>query len=333
MKPWATLTALALLAACQPKASNEAAGNIERLDPALDAILSANPSINVIATGHEWTEGPLWVESEHMLLFSDVPRNTIYKWTAEGGESVYLTPSGYTGDRARGGETGSNGLTLDANGRLVLCQHGDRQMARMEAPLASPAPSFVSLANAYDGKKFDSPNDAVFKSNGNLFFTDPPYGLENQERDSTKAAPYQGVYKVAVDGTVSLLVDSISRPNGIALLPGEHTLLVASSDGSKARWYAYELGENDSIVSGRVFYDATAESKAGLPGLPDGMKVDRNGNVFATGPGGIWIFDSEGKVLGKIKFEMPTSNCALADNDKTLYVTNDDNVVRITLRP
>ena len=170
-------------------------GTIERIDPELDSLVSNDAKIEIIAEGHDWTEGPVWIEEKKMLLFSDIPKNSIYKWTSEKGEELYLKPAGYTGTAQRGGETGSNGLLLNSKGQLVLCQHGDRRMAVMNAPLDTPKAEFTTLADNYMGKKFDSPNDAVYRSNGDLFFTDPPYGLEKNILDPSKAAPYQGVYK------------------------------------------------------------------------------------------------------------------------------------------
>ena len=308
-------------------------GFIERLDPALDAIISADAKAEIIADGFDWSEGPLWIGKHQMLIWSDVPQNTIYQWTEEKGKQVYLTPSGYTDTIKRGGETGSNGLTLDGNGHLILTQHGNRQIARMDAPLDKPAPNFISLANQYNGKKFNSPNDVIVSSKGEIFFTDPPYGLEKNMSDPKKELPFQGVFKVKTNGEVVLLTDSITRPNGIAFFPGEKTLLVANSDPGKANWYAYDMDENGNLGNARIFYSANGADKK-LKGLPDGMKIDKNGNVFASGPGGIWIFNSEGKLLGKIRLDnAPASNCAFSDDQKTLYITNDMNVLRVKLRP
>lgn len=306
-------------------------GTIEILDPLLNNILNKDARIEIIAEGHEWTEGPLWLEHQKMLLYSDIPRNSVYKWTEEKGAELYLEPSGYTGTALRGGETGSNALLLNSKGQLVLCQHGDRRMAIMDAPIDDPKPNFITLASEYNGKKFDSPNDAVYRTNGDLFFTDPPYGLEKHENDPSKAAPYQGVYKLSTDGTVSLLIDSLTRPNGIAFFPGERRMIVANSDPKKAAWYVFDLTEDDSLINGSILYDATPEVNSNK-GLPDGLKIDKQGNVFATGPGGVWIFGQTGKLLGKIRFPEATSNCALADDDKTLYVTADMYVLRIKLR-
>ena len=303
-------------------------GSIERMDASLDAVINSDVSIEIIAEGHDWTEGPLWVESEKMLLYSDIPPNKIFKWTEAKGSELYLTPSGYTGTTPRGGEPGSNGLILNREGKLVLCQHGDRRMALMDADLQTPLPNFISLADNYQGKKLNSPNDAVFRSNGDLFFTDPPYGLAN---DSVKEIPFQGVYKVS-NGQVVLLTDSITRPNGIAFANGEKTLIVANSDPEKAYWYLFDIAANDSLVNGRLLHDATPLSKSGEKGLPDGLKVDKQGNVFATGPGGVYIFNAEGKQIGKIKVPEACSNVALADDDKIIFITADMYVLRVKMR-
>ena len=307
-------------------------GTVERLDPALDNIISANAKPEIIAEGFEWSEGPLWVEQHNMLLFSDVPMNTIYKWTEAKGKEVYLKPSGYTGaEPSVCKEPGSNGLTFDKDGNLVLCQHGDRQMARMDAPLDKPEAKFISLANNYNGKKFSSPNDAVHNSAGELFFTDPPYGLQTQDdKDAKKEIPFNGVYKLKANGEVVLLVDSITRPNGIAFTPDEKKLIIACSDPATPNWYIYDVN-GDSLTNGKIFYSAAEEGKT-MKGLPDGFKADKNGNIFASGPGGIYIFNNEAKKLGMIRLENSASNCALSADEKTLYITNDMYVLRVKLR-
>lgn len=306
-------------------------GVIEKMDAALDSIIDPAAKAEIIAEGFQWCEGPVWIEKHNMLLFSDVPRDTVYKWTEEKGKEVYLTPSGYTDTIPRGGEMGSNGLLLDAKGNLVLCQCGNRQMARMDAPLDKPAPKYTSLADRYTNKRFSSPNDATYNSAGELFFTDPPYGLETQsDNDPKKEIAWNGVYKVKTDGDVVLLLDSIPRPNGIAFLPGEKQLIIACSDPEKPNWYIYDVA-GDSLTNGRIFY-STFHEREGVKGLPDGLKVNRKGIVFASGPGGIWIFDSKAKLLGKIKLDEAASNVALSADEKTIYVTNDMQVLRIKLR-
>lgn len=325
--------ALTMTTACnntqQPRqTAYKTTGSIERLDPALDAIIDSNATIEIIAEGFEWSEGPLWVESNQMLLFSDVPANTVYKWTEENGTEVYLQPSGYTGtEPTQSKEPGSNGLLLDSTGALVLCQHGDRQLSKMDASLDKPAATFTTLANNYQGMRFSSPNDAVYSTRGELFFTDPPYGLPAQnDDDPSKEIPFNGVYKMKQSGDVVLLTDSITRPNGIAFFPGEQTLLVANSDANAANWYLLDVREAPTIPT--LFYSATDE-RQGLKGLPDGLKIAKNGTVFASGPGGIWIFNSDGNLLGKIKLEEAASNVALSADEKTLYITNHQQVLRM----
>ena len=303
-------------------------GSIERIDPAIDNLIDPSATIEVLSDGYEWSEGPVWVESENMLLFSDVPTNTVYKWTEEDSIEIFLKPSGYTGETASGSrEEGSNGLALNPDGKLVLCQHGDRRLAALEAPLDAPESTFSTLAGAYDGKKFNSPNDVAIRRNGDYFFTDPPYGLP---RNATQETPFQGVYKLS-NGAVTLLVDSLTRPNGIAFMPGEKALVIANSDREKAMWYAYDLSDDDQLINGRIFHDAT-EAGRSESGLPDGLKIDRDGNVFATGPGGVWIFNKDAKLLGKIKLPVATANCAFSADEKTLYMTADNYLLRMKMR-
>lgn len=319
-----------ILASCVTR-ENKSIGSIEKTEPALDAILSENVAIEIIGEGYTWSEGPVWIEKENMLLFSDVPENIVYKWTEEKGVEPYLTPSGFTGDSTRSRERGSNGLIFH-NDSLILCQHGNRQVAKMNASLKDPRPEFVALATTYDGKRFNSPNDAAYRSNGDLFFTDPPYGLANLDDDLEKESPINGVYKVTPQGVVSLMVDSLTKPNGIAFMPNGNKFLVANSDGAKAIWYEFELNTHgDSVKTAKIFYDAT--SLMGIEkGSPDGFKIDSKGNVFATGPGGVWIFNKEGKVLGKIKLPEASANCALSPDEKTLYITADMYLLRLKMR-
>ncbi|MEO6455090.1 MAG: SMP-30/gluconolactonase/LRE family protein [Ginsengibacter sp.] len=331
MKNLIAMCFLIVITSCQQQHHYKTIGSIERLDPELDKIISSNAKPEIIAEGFDWSEGPVWIESQEMLLFSDVPRDTVFKWTEEKGKEVYLTPSGYSDTLKRGGEMGSNGLLTDEKGNLVLCQHGNRQIARMEAPVDKPEAKYTAIANLYNGKRFNSPNDAVYNSSGELFFTDPPYGLEKQTDDPKKEIPFQGVYKVNTNGEVVLVTDSLTRPNGIAFFPGEKTLLVANSDPDKPNWYAFDIGPGNSFTNARIFYSAAGYDNT-QKGLPDGMKIDKNGNVFATGPGGVWIFNKESKVLGKIRLQDATSNCAFSPDEKTLYITNDMYVLRLKMR-
>jgi gluconolactonase len=304
------------------KAASGTLGTIKRLDPALDELLPKDAVIEKLAEGFDWSEGPVWM-SEGYLLFSDVPLNTIFKWDPRSGVSIFLQPSGYTGTAPRGGEPGSNGLTHDKQGRLIACQHGDRRMARWENG------KFVSVADRYEGKRFNSPNDVVVKSNGDIYFTDPPYGLPGNIDDPTKEIPFQGVYRVSASGgKITLLTDEVTRPNGLAFSPDEKILYVASSDPKKAIWMSYPVKEDGTLGAGRVFFDATAMSN-GKNGLPDGMKVDKSGNLWATGPGGVHIFSPQGKHLGTLATGEATGNCAWGDDGSTLYITADMYLCRV----
>lgn len=324
----AALAILSFMFSCKVTDDVQTFGSIERLDPALDEIIDPGANIEILSNGYEWSEGPLWVESQKMLLFSDVPTNKVYKWTESDSIKIYLQPSGYTGATpSSSNEQGSNGLTLNAEGQLVLCQHGDRRIAIMDAPLDAPRSVFTTVADDFKGKKFNSPNDVTVRRNGDYFFTDPPYGMP---KDATQEIPFQGVYKVS-DSTVTLLVDSITRPNGIAFTPDQQSVIVANSDPAKAMWYAFDLNADDTFTNARIFHDATNAAK-NEPGLPDGLKIDRQGNVFATGPGGVWIFNREGKILGKLKIPAATANCAFSDDEKTLYITSDAYLLRLKMR-
>lgn len=331
MKKLLTLCSLITFLTGNAQTTYKTIGVIERYDSAISKIISPDAKAEVIAEGFSWSEGPLWVEKYKMLLFSDVPQNTIYKWSAEKGKEVYLKPSGYTDTKERGGEMGSNGLLLDKKGQLVMCQHGDRRMARMEAPLDKPQPAFVTLAATYQDKKFSSPNDATFNSKGELFLTDPPYGLPGRgDNDPAKETKWNGVYKVKKNGEVILLIDSLTRPNGIAFFPGEKKLLVANSDPRKPNWYVYDV-KGDALTNGKIFYSAAGYERR-LQGSPDGLKIDKKGNVYAAGPGGIHFFNSQGKLLGMLKVPEATSNVSLSADEKTLYVTNNKQVLRVKLR-
>lgn len=305
--------------------------HIEKLNSGLDAILDADAQIEIIAQGFDWTEGPVWIE-DLGLLFSDIPPNKIYLWKEGAGHELYLEPSGYTETVPRGGEIGANGLILDHDGNLVLCQHGDRRMARMLSDIHSPEAAFETIVDRYNGKRFNSPNDACYASNGDLYFTDPPYGLEHNMDDPSKELDFQGVYRYSSNQGLVLLTDELSRPNGIALSPDERKLYVANSDPEKAIWMEYLLDSRGNIDQGRVFYDATA-FVGKEPGLPDGLKVDEHGNLFASGPGGIWVFNASGEVLGKIKTGQATSNCAIGNDGTMLYITADMYVMSVGLKP
>jgi len=332
-----TLSTLALtvfLTACGTSKMQESArtlGSIEKLDPRLDKLLPPGARLEILSEGHKWTEGPVWVPQGRFLLFSDIPPNRVFRWKEGEGARPYLQPSGYTGTKPRTAETdepGSNGLVLDPQGRLVLCQHGDRRVARMNAPLDKPDARFVTLADRYMGKRLNSPNDAVFHSGGSLYFTDPPYGLEKRMEDPEKELDFQGVYRVTPGGELTLLTKEITRPNGIAFSPDEKKLYVASSDPDRAIWMVYDVKPGGMLANGKLFFDATKWVKT-KKGLPDGLKVDVNGNLFATGPGGVLVFAPDGTHLGTINTGEKTANCAWGDDGATLYIAADMYLLRI----
>lgn len=301
---------------------------IEVLDSKLNDYLDTSAGLDTLGEGYTWAEGPLWLPSISTLIFSDVPENKIYQWKEGQEVSLYLEPSGYTGDIPRGGEPGSNGLALDNLGNLVLAQHGDRRIARMNTSIDVPLPDFQTIAEEYQEKKFNSPNDLCIASDGKIFFTDPPYGLVNED---AREINFQGVYLIDTDGTVKLLIDSISRPNGIALSNDEDKLYVACSDPEKAVWYEYTFSQDKTnLTSGKILHDVTY-LVGEMPGLPDGMKVHSSGLLFCTGPGGVHILDPNGQPLGLINTNKGTANCALDDKEEYLYITADDQLLRLKL--
>lgn len=298
-------------------------GSVEREDPRLDRLLPKDATIEVLASGFDWSEGPVWVKDGGYLLFSDVPRNIIYKWHETDGLSTYLTPSGFTGILPYSKEPGSNGLTFDAQGRLVLCEHGDRRIARLEKGGGK-----ITLADGYQGKRLNSPNDVVVKSNGDVYFTDPPYGLPRLADDPTRELDFFGVFRVSPsDRVVTLLSKDLSRPNGLAFSPDEKTLYVANSDANGI-WMAYPVLADGTLGPGRVFADVSDLMKR-RKGAPDGLKLDRDGNLWATGPGGIHVMTPEGTRLGIISTGEAVSNCAWGDDGSTLYITSDMYLVRV----
>jgi gluconolactonase len=299
-------------------------GKIERLKPAFDKLIPQGAVLERLSTGsngvkYSWTEGPVWDKNRGYLLYSDIPHNRVVKWQEGKEASDYLKPSGYNGDRTDLAEPGSNGLLIDSEGRLVLMQHGNRQVARQEKD-----GKITSLASMYQGKRLNSPNDGDFKSNGDLYFTDPPYGLMTK-KDLDRSFPGQeldfcGVYRLSKDGKLTLLTKEMTKPNGIAFSPDEKTLYVANSDPARAVWMAFPVNEDGTLGKGKLFFDATDLVKAGKPGLPDGMKVDKDGNLFATGPGGVLVFAPDGTHLGTLATGLPTGNCCWGSDGTVLYV-------------
>ncbi|WP_460183527.1 SMP-30/gluconolactonase/LRE family protein [Thermopirellula anaerolimosa] len=296
---------------------------LEVADPHFHDLIAPDAKVEVLAEGFEWSEGPVWWRHGECLLFSDVPRNTVFQWREGKGIDVCLKPSGYTGMTARGGESGSNGLAVDAEGRLVLCQHGDRRVAVWSEGC------FHTLANRYQNKPLNSPNDLVIRSNGDIYFTDPPYGMTPEAAKAEDALGFCGVYRISRNGQLTLLTDRMTRPNGIGFSPDEKTLYVAQSDPAEPIWMAFPVREDGTLGEGRKFFDASVWKESKLPGLPDGLKVDAAGNVFATGPGGVNVFRPDGTFLGRIRVSVPTANCAFGNDGSVLYITADMYLLRV----
>ena len=299
---------------------------IERVDPRFDKLIPKGTEVENLADGFDWAEGPVWIKDGGYLVFSDIPKNTIWKWKEGDGISLYLKPSGYTGKRTDLKEPGSNGLLVDADGRLILMEHGDRRVTRLEKDGKKTV-----LADKYMGKRLNSPNDGVFHSNGDLYFTDPPYGLMVKDKEGFpgQELDFCGVYRISKAGKLTLLTKELTKPNGIAFSPDEKTLYIAVSDPDKPVWMAYDVKKDGTLGKGKVFYDSTKWVKAKRKGLPDGMKVDKDGNLFATGPGGVHVFAPDGTHLGTIDTGVPTANCNWGDDGSVLYIAADKNLCRI----
>src|ERR1700733_705424 len=312
---------------------------IDRMDVGMDAIVPAGATVERVATGFTWVEGPVWIPQGGYLLFAEITSNSIRKLTPDGTVSIFMQPSGYRGTAPYGGkEPGSNGMTLDPKGRLTVAGHAQRDVWRLET--MDPKGQVTLLADSYQGKKLSSPNDLVYAKDGSLYFTDPPYGLPTQgDNDPLKELQVNGVYRIPQAlqhkpgapperDQLQLVAKDLPRPNGIAFSPDQKYLYVDNS-GPQKLWMRYEVQKDGSLSNGKVFYDATSDNR---PGGPDGMKVDRLGNVYSTGPGGIWVFSPEGKALGVILMPERTANLNWAGADrKTLYITASSSIYRITL--
>jgi gluconolactonase len=313
---------------------------VERLDPGLDLIVPGKPVLERVATGEgfKWTEGPVWIPSGH-LLFAEIPSNSIRKWTPGSGVSIFMQPSGWKESAPyTGPEPGSNGMTLDSRGRLTVAGHAQRDVWRLEQ--VDPKAPATLLADRYQGKRLNSPNDLVYKSDGTLYFTDPPYGLPKQDSDPTKELSFSGVYRLPgalthKPGTapdraqLQLLVKDLTRPNGIVFSPDEKYLYVNNSEPKKL-WMRYTVKTDGTLTDAKVFFDATSDSRVGAP---DGMKVDQQGNLYSAGPAGVWIFSPEGKHLGTLDIPERVGNVAWGGADhKTLYIAASSSIYRINLK-
>jgi gluconolactonase len=301
-------------------------GKIIQNDPELSNLINIEDKLEVLGEGFEWSEGPVWIKDGNYLLFSDVPTNIIYKWKEGEKITEFLNPSGYTGIMPYSNEPGSNGLTISNDGKYLLaCEHGDRRITKM--PLAGKGGKFT-LADNWDGKRFNSPNDLVEAKSGNIYFTDPPYGLPDFVDDKSREIEYFGVYKISPDRKVTLEIKDLVRPNGVALSPDQKTLYVAQSD-VKAYIMSYPINSDGSVGKGKLLFDASYLNQQGLHGAPDGLKVDQNGNIFTTGPGGVLILSPEGKLLGRIETGAATANLAWGKDGSTLFITADMYLLKI----
>lgn len=314
-------TTLLALAAALAACSGAGDGSIDRHSVAFDALVSVDARIEKIAEGFEFTEGPLWISDGSYLLFSDIPGNRIVKWSEDTGASTFLEPI-LAADANTGAGGGSNGLTLDAERRLLIAEHGNRRIARLNEDM-----SRSTVADNYGGNRFSSPNDLILHSDGSLYFTDPPYGLPEQDLDPQKQMTWNGVYRLTRAGQVQLLTHQ-TRPNGLALSPDENILYVNNSHPDDRSIVAYPVLEDGALGDGILFLDVSQHS---TPGSPDGIKVDKNGNLWTTGPGGVWVLSPSGEHLGTISPDEQPSNLAFGDDGKTLYMTARTGVYRVRL--
>lgn len=307
----------------------------EDLAPELAGLFADGAELEVLAEGFTWSEGPVWIPGADFLLFSDVPQDTVFRWSEAKGLEPWLRPSGFTGDGERSREPGANGLYLNADGQLLLCQHGDRRVARLDADVAAgpflgpfeDGGPFVTITADFDGRRYNSPNDLAVHADGSIYFTDPPYGLRDE---SERELAHHGVYRIVPGASAQLLYAELTRPNGVVLSPDGSTLTVANSDPEKALWMSWPVLEDGGLGEGRVTFDATPFVSEERPGLPDGMTVDSEGRIYATGPGGIWIFAADGRHLGTLRLPDATANVTFGGPDRsTLYLTSHHRLLRL----
>jgi len=329
------MTTIAKVAACllpfvvHVAAAAAPIGRIERFDPEFDTLVAPGAQVEKLAEGFQWAEGPVWIRAGGYLLFTDVPANTLYRWSARDGVSIFLRPSGYDGrDLAGLREAGANGLIAADEGSILMADSGSRTVARLTLDDRRK----TVLAARFEGHRFNSPNDLARRSDGLIFFTDPPYGLAKLNDSPLKELEFNGVYRLAPDGTVALIDRSLSFPNGIELSPDGRVLYVSNSDPQRPIWIAYDLNAAGEASGRRVFADASDLIAPTAPGLPDGMAMSADGHLFATGPGGVIVFAKDGRRLGRISTGAAIANCAFSDDGRTLYLTSDHMLARLRLR-
>jgi gluconolactonase len=323
----ALLVALAACAAPLPSHTWPTVGRVTSYDASFSAIVASDARIEKIAEGITWAEGPTWVRQDGgYLLFTDVPQNKLYRWSAKDGLSVLLEPSGYVGpDDGTLREAGANGLFAEPRGTVLLADSGSRAVARLDPRTKAK----TMLATKFEGKRFNSPNDVVRRRDGMVFFTDPPYGLKGIELSPVRELTFSGVYRLDTDGTVHLLDDSLKFPNGVTLSPDERRLYVSNSDPSRPVWMVYSLDARGNVIDKRVFADATDLVRAGAQGNPDGMCMAADGKLFTSAPGGLLVFDPDGRRLGRIETGSTVSNCEFGDDGRTLYMTSSNFIARV----
>jgi gluconolactonase len=294
--------------------------SILRFDPAFDALVPPGAQIEKLAGGFTFTEGPLW-RHQGALWFSDVVGNVVRQWSPDGRVIEILRPGGYNGNSLpAGGFIGPNGMTAGTDGSVLLCQHGNRRIVRIARD-----GSITTEVDNFEGRKLNAPNDLVYRSDGSLYFTDPPYGLPKGDDDPAKELPFNGVFKLS-GGKLQVIIKDLTRPNGLAFSPDEKTLYVSNSDDNRRIWMRYDVAIDGTVRNGSVFADATAVNE---PGLPDGMKVDVRGNIWATAPSAVWVFSAQGKHLGTIVPPEDPANCAWGDEGRSLYITAETGLYRI----
>ncbi len=315
LKPWRVVPALLAirLLILAPVSSAQPSG--------LSGLLPPGAALDTLASGFDWSEGPVWVPDGGFLLFSDIPRNSILRWKEGTGLTLFMRPAGYNGSSPQGRELGTNALLVDTDGHLLAMDHGNRGVARIDTVRFTRE----MVAERFEGRRLNSPNDAVFSRRGDLYFTDPPYGLDGLNESAGKELPFNGVYRLSREGVLSVLATDLTFPNGIGLSPDGSRLYVANSDPARPVWMEWPILDDGTLGEGRVFYDASERVREGLKGMPDGFAVDKQGRIVASGPGGLLFFDADGTLLGTVETPTVASNVAFGGPDGSdLFITADN---------
>jgi gluconolactonase len=323
---WLGLFLIGLSAIAQSSQPYATVGQVVRTDPQLNNLIPTDAKIEIVASGFGHLEGPVWVKDSSYLLVNDTKEQTTYKWSPKTGLSKFIQHNGYTGRLPYSEEPGSNGMTIDRQGRLIICDHGDRRIAAM--PLLGKGGK-RTLTDNFQGKRYSSPNDVVAHTNGSIYFSDPPYGLPKKDKDPTRETTINGVYRLSPEGAVSLVINDMTLPNGLAFSVDGKKLYVAQSDSLKPLIMAYPVQTNGLVGKGHVFFDASSLPRLRPKEVIDGLKTDVNGNIWVAGPGGLLIISATGKLLGRIDTGEIISNCAWGDDGSTLYIASSMFLCRI----